>query len=1134
MTYTTITIEGGLISPDLLERIASEGETFFGQKPSDFGLNPGRSLMDQIHQAYSASRKYWDAFSTRLNHSRVNPARLTRQDWATRFYELLDYPELLYQQSELEAGGATFPISYLTGTWENAAPIHIVGINQSLDQRADRGRTPHSLTQDYLNRSEALWGMVSNGAKLRLLRDSTRLSKPTYLEFDIQAMMEGNAYGDFAALYRLLHATRLPQRGMAPHECLLENYYNQGIEEGGRVREKLRDGVKTALEVLGTALVQHPENEALRETLRTRLNQDQYYRQLLNFVYRILFLMVTEERKLLFSSNDVERQRIYDKYYSVSNLRNRSDQLFAGDNYSDLWVGLAQTFRVFRHDEAALTLGLSALNGELFGAEACKDIEEASCKNEDFLRAIRALSTFYEEGIPRRVNYAHLDVEEFGSVYESLLDYRPVVALDNVAGIPLRFELAPGTERKQTGSYYTPPELVHELTESALVPVIQERLATARTPASKEHALLALKVCDPASGSGHFLLAAARRIARELAKVRTDEEEPSPASYRTALRDVVRHCIYAVDKNPLAVDLCKVALWIESHAVGLPLGFLDHHIKCGDSLIGVMDTAVLEKGIPNDAYKAVTGDSKEAATFYRRRNSKEHQGQRPMDLGSLSSLLQTLAEDYSEFGDIEERSPAEVHAKERRYQEMRAPNSAWWERKTACDLWTYAFFALLKMPAADGLDHVPTTDDVRKAIHKSGSVNARLVGAAVQASSDLGFFHWPLEFPEVLEAGGFDVVLGNPPWERIKLQEKEFFETRDRDIAQAPNKAARDRLLRALPQTNPVLAKHFQDALHEADSSSKFVRVSKRFPLTGRGDINTYSIFAETARTICSPRGQVGMIVPSGIATDDTTKVFFSNLIDNRSLASLYDFENKEGVFPGVHKSYKFCLLTMTGYERPSSKAEFAFFLNRTEQLQETDRRFSLTPEDFALFNPNTRTCPVFRTRRDSEIASKLYRQAGIFWKEARGDETENNPWGVRLSSMFHMANNSDLFRTREELIADGWQLEGNIFFKEKEHYLPLYEAKLFHQYDHRFATFEGADTEALAAGNARDTSAEEKEDPQAVVIPRYWVPEKEVIKKTEKLQSDETEVEKTKAQISLDRLADLAQKALCEEHTLK
>ena len=571
MSYTTITVEGGLLPPDLLDRIATDDNSISGQKPADFGLSAGRRLPDEIQRTFSDARVHWDSFTRRLEHSRESRTTLTRQDWGSKFFELLSFPTLEYQRTALDAGGTAFPISYLTGGPDMFTPVHIVAVDQGLDERSGRGRTPHALVQDYLNRSDSLWGMVTNGAKLRLLRDSARLSKPTYLEFDIQAMIEGNAYSEFVALYRLLHASRLPHSGVGPHECLLESYYNQGIEEGGRVREKLRDGVRNALEVLGTALVQHSDSEALREALSGRLDDASYYRQLLNFVYRMLFLMVTEERRLLFTSGDIRQQTVYDRYYSITHLRERAERYFAGDTHADLWAGLAQTFRLFRDDNAAQQLGLSPLNGELFGRDACRDIESASCTNEAFLAAMLSLSTFDDNGVRRRVNYAHLDVEEFGSVYESLLDYRPVVDLGGASGAPPRFQLAAGTERKQTGSYYTPPELVRELVESALVPVMEDRLAEARTAKDREQALLDLRVCDPASGSGHFLLAAARRIARELARVRSSGDEPAPSEYRTALRDVVRSCLYAVDKNPLAVDLCKVALWIESHAAGLPL-----------------------------------------------------------------------------------------------------------------------------------------------------------------------------------------------------------------------------------------------------------------------------------------------------------------------------------------------------------------------------------------------------------------------------------------------------------------------------------------------------------------------------------------------------------------------------------
>ena len=995
MSYATINIEGGLFPPDLLDRIAAADADVRGQASGDFGLPPGRRLPDEIQKSFSAARSYWDAFGHRLERSRESHTTLTRQDWAAKFFELLAFPSLEYQRAAVDAGGASFPISHRTHSAENATPIHIIAVDQDIDHREGGRRTPHALVQDFLNRSEALWGVATNGAKLRLLRNSVRLSKPTYLEFDIQAMIEGNAYSEFVVLYRLLHATRFPRDGVEPHECLLEDYYTQGIEGGGRVREKLRDGVKRALEVLGTALVRHPSSETLRNAIQAgRLDETGYYRQLLNFVYRMLFLMVAEERKLLSAGADAEHQTIYDRYYSVSRLRDRAERYFAGDAHGDLWKGLAQTFHLFRNDNAAQQLGLSPLNGELFGDAACRDIEAASCSNEVFLTAMRSLSTFDDNGIRRRVNYAHLDVEEFGSVYESLLDYRPVLDLGGVSGAPPRFQLDAGTERKQTGSYYTPPELVRELIESALVPVMEERLAAARTPPDKEQALLALRVCDPAAGSGHFLLAAARRIARELAQVRTGEEEPAPAEYRAAIRDVVRNCVYAVDKNPLAVDLCKVALWIESHAAGLPLGFLDHHIKRGDSLVGVSDLSVLTKGIPDDAYKAVTGDDKEAAKLYRDRNKRERAGQLRMQPELPEAATAALAEDFAAFGEMEEANPADVRGKEELYQQLRGSGTRWWDMKTACDLWTYAFFASLRMPGPDGLDHVPTTDNVRNAL-QGRRLHPQLEGEAIAASQTHPYFHWPLEFPDVFERGGFDVVLGNPPWETMQPEETKFFGIHDVDIANLPGQR-RKNAIAELPKTNPTLASLWEGHQRSIESFNSFVRSSGRFPLGAVGKIKTHAVFTELAHSLIGPMGQAGTIAPTAIATDDSTKNLFAELVRSQSLVSLYDFENREAVFPGVHRSYKFCLLTLSGADRPSPAAQFAFFLHQTEQLQDAGRRFTLASQDFALFNPNTRTCPIFRTQQDMEIARKMYRRAGVFWREAQGGEADANPWGVK------------------------------------------------------------------------------------------------------------------------------------------
>ena len=405
MSYSTISLEGGLFTPDLLEGISQADSNIPGQNASDFGLRPNRSLLDEIQSSFSDASLRWDAFNRRRERSRQNLTTLTRQDWAAPLFEILGFPPLELQRGSIELGGTTFPISHLAYSAEHAPPVHIVAPDQSLDQRGrNTRRSPHALVQEYLNHSESLWGLVTNGARLRLLRDSARLSKPTYLEFDLQAMLEGNAYGEFTALYRLIHATRFPNPDAEPHECLLESYYNQGIEEGGRVRERLRDGVKNALEILGAALLRHPSNDALREAFHSkRLSENDYYRQLLSFVYRLLFLMVAEERRVLFTNGgDAGLHNIYQRYYSVTGLRERAERRFAGDTHGNLWQGLAQTFRLFRDPIAAAALDLFPMNGELFKESTCRDLETAFCPNDAFLDALRNLSTFRDGDVTRR------------------------------------------------------------------------------------------------------------------------------------------------------------------------------------------------------------------------------------------------------------------------------------------------------------------------------------------------------------------------------------------------------------------------------------------------------------------------------------------------------------------------------------------------------------------------------------------------------------------------------------------------------------------------------------------------------------------------------------------------------------
>jgi len=467
MAYVAITIEGGLFPADLIDRIAAGDES--GQRPEEFVLATGRRISDEIQGAFSDMRSFWDAFQRRLAHSRGSSTTLTRDAWVLPLLERFGF-ELVYQRAAVQVDGETYAFSHSAGAEPDAPPVHIVAFEQRLDIRGDGSRrSPHALVQEYLNRSDALWGIATNGNTLRLLRDSARVSRPTYLEFDLQAMVEGNLYSEFVVLYRLLHHTRFPRGGADAHDCWLERYFQQGIDEGGRVRAHLAEGVEEALKELGTAFLVHKDSDELREALASgRLSSQDYYRQLLRLVYRFLFLLVAEERRLIFPpAADTNRQEIYMRHYGVAHLRARCEGHFADDSHADLWVGLLRTFELFRDDDMARQLGLAALGGELFGVQACHDLEGAGCENARLLRAMFHLSTFKDDRTRRRVNYAALDVEELGSVYEGLLEFRPHVALDERPP----FDLVAGSERRQTGSHYTPADLVHELVEHALMPI---------------------------------------------------------------------------------------------------------------------------------------------------------------------------------------------------------------------------------------------------------------------------------------------------------------------------------------------------------------------------------------------------------------------------------------------------------------------------------------------------------------------------------------------------------------------------------------------------------------------------------------------------------------------------------------
>jgi uncharacterized protein (DUF433 family) len=793
MQYTAINIQGNIVSGEILEKIRTEDTKH--QSQADFGLDRNTSIRDEIGIAWSAARAHWSAFQMRRERLKDSDSGTseTRQGWMIPFLRELGY-DLEKSTSEF-INGKSYAVSHRAAN-RDGFPVHLVGINQSLDKRPEVGGTrlsPHALLQEYLN-NEHLYALISNGRFVRLLRDATRLSRLSYVEFDLERIMEEDLFAEFALLFRVIHASRMPVTRDSGEEAFIEYYHQEALSSGSRIREKLSQAVEKSLKLLANGLLKHPSNTDLRNlALQGNLKPDAYYLHLLRLVYRVLFLMVIEERQLIYSDKRDEAttklKDFYYRFYSINRLTKLAEKLIYVDpRKTDLWKSLLATFQLFENGTYSQRLGIQPLGSGLFDSDALGNLSAQNLDNGTLLNVLQLLVTFENENHQRvRVNYADLDVEEFGSVYEGLLEYD--ASLKEINGQPT-FSFITGDARSRSGSHYTPEELVKPLIKHSLDYIIEDRLkvpptvVAIRQPAEKqslqsgviasetkqsiqERQLLSIRVCDVACGSGHILLSAARRIAIELACVREGAEQPSPTYFRAAMRDVVKNCIYGVDKNPLAVELCKVAFWLESHNPGEPLGFLDHHIKCGDSIVGLAHREELENGIADEAFKTLPGDEKEIAAAFLKKNRQESRIRKDKETGTQFKLTDTIDNtvqesmaEYRTFNQLPEHTPNEIAAKARAYRKF-MDGKGYNFLKVMADTQVAQFF-IPKTTA--NKDRLITDSDYLTILKGYGGWQNQQTAYAAVVAQENRFFHWFLEFPEVFHNGGFDCVLGNPPF----------------------------------------------------------------------------------------------------------------------------------------------------------------------------------------------------------------------------------------------------------------------------------------------------------------------------------------------------------------------------------
>jgi methylase of polypeptide subunit release factors len=784
MNFPSIDIQGSILSTDLLAKIRSEQANF--QQGKDFHPDlTNAKLKDEISLAWQEAKGQWTIYKSKLARLKEGETGTTetRNFWILPLLTNLGY-NLTFDRKGEELNGKSFPIGYRDSSLDNF-PIYVGGYHESLDKRPENKQlrvSPHAMMQEYLNYSEHLYGIVTNGRQLRLLRDASRITRLSYVEFNLEKMMEEDLYSDFVILYRLLHASRMPKRIDGGAESIIEKYHQEGLEAGSTIRSKLGDAVKEAIRNLANGFINHPNNTALREAVTSgNFSADEYYHHQLRIIYRLLFLFVIEERNLVYADNKTPEAKrfhqIYFNYYSLLRLRKLAKKLLPpeADRHYDLWLGLISTFSLFEKKEIGEKLGIMALQGDLFGYHAISgngyDLHQCYLSNAVLLNIIKSLCYFENEnGVLTAVNYGGLDVEEFGSVYEGLLELKlEVKKIEGSDQFSCSFDTS--NERGKSGSHYTPEELVQPLIKHSLEYLIEDRIKPyQQKKATKEttlQSLLSLKIADVACGSGHILLSAARRLSLEIARVQTGEEQPNPVAIRKAMKEVVRNCIYGVDKNPLAVELCKIALWLEAYNPGEPLNFLDHHIKCGDAIVGLAHRSELENGIANEAFKTLPGDDAAIAKTWRDKNVKERKEREAKALqlraefekNTENSVQEAMAE-YKTFSQLPETTPEEIERKAKAYKKF-IDGKGFTFLKAMADTQVAQFF----IPKTEAnKDYLMTDADFRLILSGYKGWQDRKVAKATAIAQEKRFFHWFIEFPEVFQQGGFDCVLGNPPF----------------------------------------------------------------------------------------------------------------------------------------------------------------------------------------------------------------------------------------------------------------------------------------------------------------------------------------------------------------------------------
>jgi hypothetical protein len=1036
----------------------------------------------------------------------------TRQLWLFPLFDELHFNLVLCPEVfDDETSGEKLSSSHAFQPEEDKSPLVYVDLlawSKDLDSpiRGHKKRdTPHRQMERLLDRGEACWGIITNGKVVRLLRRQQVSGGRRFFEVDMETLFEEQDKSSFGIFWALFRAdVFVPD---ANGKCLLDLIIEGCAQFAVRVSEELRENVRIALEEFARGMLKNECNRELLHDISPRI----LFEQSLIFMYRLLFVLYGESRGLL----PIE-DRVYRESYSFEALRDLVDnqnQEFRPNEYR-LWKSLQALFRLIRGGIETEELIVPPYNGGLFSEKVGGLLEKCRVSDDCMVGVLQTLSrTQPQKRLGReRIAYGELGVEELGAIYEGLLQYEPFVAKEEMAVVETKGEqiilpsrLAVGQKiseriaartfylstwggsRKQSGTYNTPLKITEWLVKQALEPLVVGK-------SSEE--ILQLNILDPAMGSGAFLVSACYFLADAYAAALIAEgkeigehiDEETRAEYRRLVAD---HCIYGVDLNPLAVELAKVSLWLTTIAKGKPLTFLDQNLVCGDSLIG----ARLEDlgRYPWEAFDK-TGEHIKA---------KASSSQLSLyDVGAFgSSSLFSLVKSFEALEAIGDETLEMIQRKAYLFEQDRKEGSFYAKCKQACDLWCSLWFWPEGRKAPDNQEY---HELLQKIFNESCGLSDNDVKTYLtivrKITGENRFFHWELEFPAMFfdaqgrrENPGFEAVLGNPPWEKIKVLDREFFAAHYPEIANAATADIRDDLIRGLERTDPTLFLVYKSKRAFSENFGRYLRLCGRFPFGSVGDINLYPIFLELSRTLINRNGRCGMIVKSGILSDFSYRRFLDELVSTSSLVICHDFINKKGLFPGVIGNVRFSLLILQSPRKSEeSKLTISVLNESIEELDSKDRYYTLTQKDLKLLNPNTHTLPLFYSRKDFEVCVDIYEKNPVLINKKR---TISNPWNIEYWGMYHMTNDSGLFAQKEVLLDKGFQKKSSLFVKGDETYVPLLEGKLIYRFDHRFGSFEGIPRESRFGTKAEPNhpTDKEKSNPSYETEPRYWVPLKDL-----------------------------------------